>query len=179
MFKSVFDVWKHPWCFAHSIHSEWLIDMLMYCVAAMLLLWPFLASWQTLEHTEIISWKAIMMIIYIFSFVFSVCGRLMNFPVRVNTLFKDLPLLQRLSLYRRERKVEVIIRISPLLCPEVILHTFVIASCDQPFKSQDHLFSVFYWWNACKILCNSICFIIYPFLSKTEGSSEVWAQRGN
>ncbi len=23
------------------------------------------------------------------------------------------------------------------------LHTFVIADCDQPFKSQDHLFSVF------------------------------------
>ncbi len=85
-----------------------------------------------------------MMIIYIFSFVFSVCGRLMNFPVRVNTLFKDLSLMQRLSLYRRERKVEVIIRISPLLCAEVILHTFVIADCDQPFKSQDHLFSALY-----------------------------------
>lgn len=82
-----------------------------------------------------------MMIIYIFSSVFSVCGRLMNFPVRVNTLFKDLLLLQHLS--RRERKVEVI-RISPLLFVEVILPTFVIASCDQPFELQDHLFSALY-----------------------------------
>lgn len=178
MFKSVFDVWKHPMMLCiQRTQSEWLIDMLMYCVAAALLLWPFLASWQTIEQTEIFSWKAIMMIIYIFSFFFSVCGRLMNFPVRVNTLFKDLSLLQCLSLCRRERKV-VVIRISPLLCAEVILPTFVIASCDQPFELQDHLFSALHWWNACKILCNSI-FFIYPFLSETEGSSEVWVQRGN
>lgn len=103
MFKSVFDVWKHPMMLCIQRTYKELIDTLMYCVAAVLLFWPFLASWQIIEQTDIINWKATMMIIYIFSSVFTVCGRLMNFPVWVNIMFKDLSILQCLSLCRRER----------------------------------------------------------------------------
>lgn len=69
-------------------------QVLCRCSLVLACFWPH-------AQTEIIIWKAIMMIIYMFRSVFTACGRLMNIPGWVNTEFKDF--LASISLWERER----------------------------------------------------------------------------
>lgn len=150
----------------------------MYCVAAVLLFWPFLASWQIIEQTQIINWKATMMIIYIFSSVFTVCGRLMNFPVWVNIMFKDLPILQCLSLCRRKETVEVIKISLVIVCRGHFSHLLLLLVTSR-LDQKTTCFLPFINAMPGKYYVTQMFLIIYPFLSETEGSSKVWAQQEN